>query len=244
MKLHQKNQIDHVMVETPTDNDILCGRGGESNNAKGNRRYQKVIEEFSRDYALLSSRKAKTQFAWKIYSRLKEEGYRFLVREKGSRFWTEAPEEACRKKISQRLRERALDGRDGEKKAPPPEEVVKEEIPSSDTLEGDAVVSMDQLLPEDALDVSDGSIESLVEFADDFPSSWIDPEPEQSQNQFAIGSMGFIGCNSVPLVGPGQVVLSGAPMDQRASFPSEQYQSVPFGAGSSTIFKGYQQFYV
>lgn len=99
-------------IKTPNEIDILFGRGGESNNASGNHRYQKVIEEWSHEYSTLTSRKAKTQLAWKIYMQLKQEGARFLKREKGNPYWTEAPEDDCRKKISQRLRERALEVRD------------------------------------------------------------------------------------------------------------------------------------
>ena len=168
-----------LLIESPNDNDILFGRGGESNNAKGNRRYQKVIEESSEEYSSLTSRKAKTEFAWNIYSQLRNEGARFLRREKGSSYWSTAPEEACRKKISQRLRERALEARD-KKKADNPANLLPKQDPSLDFDD----VSIVDPFP----DSSDGSIESLVDFVDDFPVSWTLPDPVGSQPRGAMVS--------------------------------------------------------
>ena len=172
------------IVTKPNPNDILFGRGGESNNAHGNRRYQKVIESWCHSYSALTSRKAKTQLAWQIYNELKKDGVRFLRREKGSRAWSEAPEEDCRKKISQRLRERALEAKDKKDMASGNDYLTSSsrqkeeapEMPAVDILPDLEEISSEDPLSQD-LSESDDSLETLMDFADEFPSSWTLPEP-------------------------------------------------------------------
>ena len=98
-----------VVFKTPNATDILFGRGGHANNNLGNRQYQKVIAKHSREYAQLQKRHAKTELSWQIFLDLRSQGIRFLKKEKGSRLYTEASEAEIRKKIGQRLRERAVD---------------------------------------------------------------------------------------------------------------------------------------
>ena len=175
-------------ITTPRECDILFGRGGVSNNAEGNRVYQKVIEQWSGVYSTLQGRNAKTALAWTIYHQMKDQGFRFLKKDKGGDCWTEAPEEACRKKISQRLRERALEVKDEYALTPatvvhstqdnvePKNEEYKfdfsGEIPQAD----DARYAFDNASVIDP--TCDDSIKALEAFVDDFPISWISPSPE------------------------------------------------------------------
>ena len=197
-------QRSPLVIHRPNGADILFGRGGESNNAEGNRKYQKVIEESSKEYSALTGRKAKTQFAWKIYSQLREEGARFLKKEKGDEFWTEAPEEACRKKISQRLRERALEARDKQEH--------KRIATSTSNRRAQVIwddVALVEPVPEPDFEGSDGSIESLVDFADNFPASWMTMAPEPVSSNEPLPSM----CTSAPLEQPDHVMSLEGEMD-------------------------------
>ena len=127
MKREQQTSIvsseamkDGKAIKTPFFNqkDILFGRGGESNKNNGNKRYLKIIDERSLVYGGLKGRKAKTRFAWDIYKQLSGEGARFLKHDShGGKGWEVASPEACRKKISQRLRERALIAREATERA-------------------------------------------------------------------------------------------------------------------------------
>lgn len=210
------------MIETPNQKDILFGRGGESNNAEGNRRYQKVIESRCQAYSALGGRKAKTQLAWQIYKELRDEGARFLKKEKGSLYWSEAPEGDCRKKISQRLRERALEAKaqrsDLNGKTSPSDDdtivTTEEESRAFDFFLDEA--SMD-MLPETDFSESDDSIETLMDFADDFPASWtveaaVEPSIE-NKPQLIVSSAADVQvpqtwphiCLSAPLVAPNSV---------------------------------------
>jgi hypothetical protein len=99
-------------IKVPRSRDVLFGRGGESNHNAGNRHYQAVVEQRGMEYAGCEKRKDKTQLAWEIFFQLKGEGYSFLKKDRASLLWFEASPQECRKKISQRLRERALEARE------------------------------------------------------------------------------------------------------------------------------------
>lgn len=208
----KQNKLPSI-VDAPNKADILFGRGGESNNAKGNMRYQKVIAEWSKEYSALTSRKAKTQLAWQIYCQLRQEGARFLKREKGSQYWTEAPEADCRKKISQRLRERALEAKE---KREMDKYTATPEVEQVDFDDASIVLP----LPEDVFDGSDDSIESLVDFADEFPASWMLPEQVESPmpTNFASGPDGYC---SAP-VEPDQSNSYGSLIDPFDPYPWQQ----------------------
>lgn len=97
-----------IKVIVPTPSDILMGRGGGTNKNEGNRKYQMLIEERGVAYARVEGRNLKTQFAWAIYKQIRENGTRFLIRNTTESGWVEPTPQACRKKISQRLREVVL----------------------------------------------------------------------------------------------------------------------------------------
>lgn len=174
--------------------DILFGRGGESNKNEGNQRYLKIIDERCLIYGGITGRKAKTLFAWDIYKQLKREGFSFLKHDsRGGKGWEEAAPKACRKKISQRLRERALIAREANehaaqnaklvlpaKKVDPTSTILPSSILSGidinekheDTKEEDAEESLSvaTVVPEAAsLYSSDDSIETLEEFMERNP---------------------------------------------------------------------------
>jgi Ubiquitin family len=81
-----------------------------SNNHPGNKHYNEFLEQRAWEYLHLNTRKAKTEFAWEVVRQLKQEGSRFLRKEKD--VYVEATDEEARKKVSQRLRDLALGARD------------------------------------------------------------------------------------------------------------------------------------
>mmetsp|Transcript_21760 Transcript_21760/g.44786 ORF Transcript_21760/g.44786 Transcript_21760/m.44786 type:complete len:132 (+) Transcript_21760:819-1214(+) len=92
-------------IETPSDLDILRGRGGTTNRHKGNMRFRdeaRKLRSAYRDDGV--SRKEKYMYSNILLQAVKDYGGRFL--EKGDDgFWYEMSENAARKKASQVLRE-------------------------------------------------------------------------------------------------------------------------------------------
>lgn len=91
-------------VYKPTKDDILCGRGGMTNNHPGNIRFRALVKSAKRDYSLLGNkRKEKKQFSEGILRVIEEYGGRFL--QKRGEKWIIIKEAAARAKCSQALRE-------------------------------------------------------------------------------------------------------------------------------------------
>ncbi len=95
----------------PTDNDVLLGRGGLTNNHPGNIRFRTLVNERKWAYRKIPSRryKVKTEFATNVMNEVHAYGGRFLEKVKaksGTRDeWVIAKEKTARKKCSQALRE-------------------------------------------------------------------------------------------------------------------------------------------
>jgi hypothetical protein len=93
--------------EITGDWDVLCGRGGESNNFVGNKKYRKIVNERKEAYRSipLKQRKAKTAFVRSIVQHVNNCGGRFVdLDESTGRYYVVTMEKA-RKKTSQALRE-------------------------------------------------------------------------------------------------------------------------------------------
>ncbi|KAG7338602.1 hypothetical protein IV203_029776 [Nitzschia inconspicua] len=88
------------------DWDVLCGRGGESNNYVGNKKYRIVIKEKKVEYRKIDPkhRKQKTAFVRDVVQHINQCGGRFIdVDDLGRRYVVTM--EKARKKTSQALRE-------------------------------------------------------------------------------------------------------------------------------------------
>ncbi|CAB9528778.1 expressed unknown protein [Seminavis robusta] len=114
MKANSKANAKAVAntIAKPTALDIMMGRGGMSNNHPGNKHYHTVLETRAWEYSQLKGRNAKTDLAWEVFHQLKREGARFLKYDKPTGEYIEASNDDARKKISQRLRELALEVRE------------------------------------------------------------------------------------------------------------------------------------
>ncbi len=93
---------------TPTENDVLLGRGGFTNKHSGNIRFREIVSKEKERYTRLgNSKKEKKRFSEHIVNAVHSYGGKFLVKEDNNRNndWIIADPKAARKKCSQALRE-------------------------------------------------------------------------------------------------------------------------------------------
>lgn len=97
------------LVEEPTDNDVLCGRGGSVNSHKGNERFRTLVEKRKRVYLTARFKREKRLIASSIVSEIRglNPPGRFLARDTKSGLWKDIGDEKARDKTSQALRENA-----------------------------------------------------------------------------------------------------------------------------------------
>ena len=94
-----------VYVETPGLNDVLCGRGGATNQHEGNVRYRALVQSRQHEY-LHAAKSDKKQVALSIVKIIKSRGGRFLKKcEDGRVGWVDIGSNRAREKTSQALRE-------------------------------------------------------------------------------------------------------------------------------------------
>lgn len=95
-------------------NDVLCGRGGETNHHPGNIRYRSLVKAYQKLY-LLAKRRDKPKIAQCIVVSVRGVDGRFLKRTKNSNkgsAWVDVGNVKAREKTSQALREGAPNLRD------------------------------------------------------------------------------------------------------------------------------------
>lgn len=99
-----------VVVCTPGNNDVLCGRGGEIHARAGNKRYRAWVKERREAYSLSEKKEKKMIYAREVFDlvkSLKPPG-RFLQKSNSDpSHWVEITEERALHKTSQALREGA-----------------------------------------------------------------------------------------------------------------------------------------
>jgi hypothetical protein len=95
------------IVAEPTDNDVLCGRGGSINSHPGNERFRQLVEKRKRIYLTARFKREKRLIASSIVSEIRalSPPGRFLTRVNGQ--WESIGDEKARDKTSQALRENA-----------------------------------------------------------------------------------------------------------------------------------------
>ncbi|CAB9514556.1 Nitrilase family, member 2 [Seminavis robusta] len=94
-------------IKEPSDNDVLFGRGGGTNHAKGNKRYRKMVEDRKLEY-VNSKRLDKPLVALEIIRlwRAQDPPGRFLKLDSNGT-WADVGDKKAREKTSQALREKA-----------------------------------------------------------------------------------------------------------------------------------------
>uniref|UniRef100_A0A7S2E2I8 DUF6824 domain-containing protein n=1 Tax=Helicotheca tamesis TaxID=374047 RepID=A0A7S2E2I8_9STRA len=100
----------NATISKLTHDDVLCGRGGKSNNHLGNRKFRSLVSENQPEY-IKAKRLQKNVIACRIVQIINERGGRFLRRmdnetATGSGRWEEIGEKKAIEKTSQALREK------------------------------------------------------------------------------------------------------------------------------------------
>lgn len=93
-----------MMMATIGSNDVLCGRGGATNNHPGNKRFRAIVAHHMPEY-LAARKKEKSLIARQIVDHIKKQGGRFLKRSDGNNTWVEVSDKKATEKTSQALRE-------------------------------------------------------------------------------------------------------------------------------------------
>mmetsp|Transcript_1863 Transcript_1863/g.2701 ORF Transcript_1863/g.2701 Transcript_1863/m.2701 type:complete len:320 (-) Transcript_1863:387-1346(-) len=96
------------VIEKVLENDVLCGRGGETNHHPGNVHYRTLVKEQQILY-LKAKRRDKPRIARNIVETVRIRGGRFLKKHTGSGTWRDVGNNKAREKTSQALREGAPD---------------------------------------------------------------------------------------------------------------------------------------
>lgn len=98
-------------IDVPSENDVLCGRGGSINSHTGNARFRDLVEKRKRVYLTARFKREKRLIASSIVSEIRslDPPGRFLARKgnKDSGHWYDIGDEKARDKTSQALRENA-----------------------------------------------------------------------------------------------------------------------------------------
>ena len=94
-------------ISEPGINDVLCGRGGGTNNHIGNRRFRMLVNEHKpRYFAAGKLDKPKVAREVMIMWRKQEPAGRFLIKDPETKLWNDVGDQKAREKASQCLRER------------------------------------------------------------------------------------------------------------------------------------------
>lgn len=103
-QIQQNLNLCDIMVAAIGSNDVLCGRGGATNNHPGNKRFRTIVADYMPDY-LVARKKEKAIIARRIVDQIKGMGGRFLKRSDGNNTWIEVSDKKATEKTSQALRE-------------------------------------------------------------------------------------------------------------------------------------------
>lgn len=108
-------------------NDVLCGRGGATNNHVGNKKFRLIVAEYQEEY-LNARKKDKSGIAKQIVARVHQNGGRFLKRDQSNNTWVEVTTKKATEKTSQALRE----GLDVKHKTYRPEKMIRRDSNESE----------------------------------------------------------------------------------------------------------------
>lgn len=90
---------DMVVVDQPTKEDILFGRHSQSLNHEGNKRFRSIVSKFGESYHSTSGRNEKVAIVAMIISEVRENGARFLKRDRRTHQWYEVDRKAVIDKV-------------------------------------------------------------------------------------------------------------------------------------------------
>jgi len=94
-----------IYIDKVRDSDVLCGRGGKSNNHSGNKQYRRVIDEMKITYKNTEQKLKKTDLSRHIVDYVYKYGGRFVKKEISTGKHYLLTKTEARRKTSQALRE-------------------------------------------------------------------------------------------------------------------------------------------
>jgi len=101
-----RNHNAHEYINEVRDNDVLCGRGGQSNHHPGNKRFREVISEMKVTYQNADRKLKKTNLTHTIVNYVHSYGGRFIKRDLlGTKSFFLLTKTEARRKTSQALRD-------------------------------------------------------------------------------------------------------------------------------------------
>ncbi|KAL7563072.1 hypothetical protein ACA910_022565 [Epithemia clementina (nom. ined.)] len=102
-------------------NDVLCGRGKESFNHVGNKRFRETITNSLQDYSNAETRVEKSLVVLSIFDSIRTRGGRFLKRDDAEGRWYELSDQQTKDKIAHAVRDavNSTEARRAGKKLPP-----------------------------------------------------------------------------------------------------------------------------
>jgi hypothetical protein len=103
------------VISRVLENDVLCGRGGETNHHSGNIQYRQLVKACQPSY-IAAKRRDKPKIAEKIVRTVRKLGGRFLKKNPETNTWRDVGNGKAREKTSQALREGAPELRTGKDK--------------------------------------------------------------------------------------------------------------------------------
>lgn len=103
------------VISRVLENDVLCGRGGETNHHSGNIQYRQLVKACQPSY-IAAKRRDKPKIAEKIVRTVRKLGGRFLKKNPETNTWRDVGNGKAREKTSQALREGAPELRTDKKK--------------------------------------------------------------------------------------------------------------------------------
>uniref|UniRef100_A0A7S1GM39 DUF6824 domain-containing protein n=1 Tax=Cyclophora tenuis TaxID=216820 RepID=A0A7S1GM39_CYCTE len=101
------------VIGSVQEDDVLCGRGGETNHHPGNIRYRGLVKKYQLLY-LKAKRRDKPKIARLIVDTIRRRHGRFLKKDAQSNTWRDVGNNKAREKTSQALREGAPELRNGQ----------------------------------------------------------------------------------------------------------------------------------
>jgi hypothetical protein len=99
LEQHEANGAKEL-IEIPTNNDVLLGKGKPTQEHIGNMRLHLLVEDHFPRYED-TNKKGKTEIAREVVQLIKSSSGRFLRMEKG--VWVQVPDEIAREKVSHRF---------------------------------------------------------------------------------------------------------------------------------------------
>lgn len=101
---------DTMMISTPTEVDVLCGRGKTCFHHEGNDQFRILIAEHADTYQMATTKKAKMQVVMLIVDIVVARGGRFLIKGENGQTWIDGGQKQGKKKTGHAFRD-ALRGR-------------------------------------------------------------------------------------------------------------------------------------